>query len=692
MNLERLKLENFRQFKGEQTMVLSDLRERNITVVHAENGFGKTTLLNAFRWALYGNEGLTADFEHPDRLITESVEANASDPTQTAVSVELTFKHGTDRYVITRRLTLAEQRIDASKPALSMMVMRDGQSFREAAPQNKINTIVPVGIANFLFFNGENIDHLAMEESEQHVSEAIQQMLGLKLLQTSIADLKSPQVRGKFVAELREKTTEEKQKLIDELSKTESDLQKLGERKEQEHRNVKSLAGEITAIDAKLEANREASELQKRRSRLLEEIKELAAKKEELTKQLGKLVAEDGHIILAQGLVSRGRAVVNRLRSEGKIPARVLDTFLHELLEKERCICTRCLSPGTPERLAVEQLLNVANDLEFNKAVGLLEHVIGLIEGAATKTAEQLKSFNRERLSLGQDIRVREEECEEIHQKLGSKKDNEVQELEDQRRRHELSKDAHQKEIGRLEAEIGTKTQRKTELDKSISLLREGEEQAALAQRRKDAVDACIQILENILAAEISELRPYLDEEINRHFKGVIDREYRAHLTNNFTVSVKKKVSGVSGEMELDVAKNQAMRQTLSLAFIGSLVSLAGKRAEIPTLVKGLSGAVYPIVMDSPFGTLDPLHRKGVAQMIPDLANQVVAFISSSQYEGAVAASFKSSGKVGKRYCLVYHGGTPPEHASRELQIEGASVQLYYPNTSEHVEIKELHL
>ena len=46
MILEKLIVENFRQFRGRQEIVFSDLRERNVTLVHAENGFGKTALLN----------------------------------------------------------------------------------------------------------------------------------------------------------------------------------------------------------------------------------------------------------------------------------------------------------------------------------------------------------------------------------------------------------------------------------------------------------------------------------------------------------------------------------------------------------------------------------------------------------------------------------------------------------------------
>ena len=58
MILERLVLDNFRQFKGRQEIVFSDLKERNVTIVHAENGFGKTTILKALLWALYGRDGL----------------------------------------------------------------------------------------------------------------------------------------------------------------------------------------------------------------------------------------------------------------------------------------------------------------------------------------------------------------------------------------------------------------------------------------------------------------------------------------------------------------------------------------------------------------------------------------------------------------------------------------------------------
>lgn len=691
MILERLVVENFRQFRGRQEIVFSDNRSRNVTLVHAENGFGKTTLLNAFRWALHGDDGLTEDFEKPREIINDVEAHSGRDPNDVAATVELTFKHDLERVTITRKLTLAQQRADHKKSLLTVEVMRDGQTFNNVAgPAQKIRTIVPEGIAEFLFFNGENIDHLAMEENSAKVAEAIRVMLGLELLKTTINDLKHANVRGKFVKELRDNTSEEKQALLDEQQAGDAELAKIGERRAQVVKEIEACDREVQLIDHKLEANREAAELQLRRGRLQTEERELQAKRAEATRRLSRLIAEDGYTLFAQGLVARGHEIVASLRAEGKIPARVLNTFLQELLETGNCICKRCLEPGSEHRKAVENLLTIAGDQEFNNAVGALDHALGLIDGVSSKTRENLQVLNAERLELNTQIRRVEEELEEIHQKLGAKNDNQVQELEEARRNHLLKRDALQKELGRLGEKEEALKARGAEIKKAVDAIVESEEQARLAQRRMDAVDDCIKTLEELLAAEIAELRPELNKEINRHFKDVIDKDYWCELSEDFKLRARKQVISGSSTEATDVAANTALRQSLSLAFVGSLVSLAAKRAEIPTILRGLSGAVYPVVMDSPFGSLDLSYREGVAKMLPALANQVVAFVSSSQYNGPVEQVFSKGGLVGKRYYLVYHGPKLPAEARQQLKIEGQSVQLYEQSTEEFTVIKEI--
>jgi DNA sulfur modification protein DndD len=697
MILERLVLENFRQFKNRQELVFSDLRDRNVSIVHAENGFGKTTLLKALLWALYGRDGLMGtdgkpdDFEKPDRIIHEGLAHRAKDPNSVSATVQLTFKHDTDRYILTRQLTLAQQNL--KQTTLSLEVMRDGQTFALDRPQQRIEAIVPDGIRRFLFFNGERINYLAMEENSGQVTEAIQQMLGLKLLRTTIDDLRHQNVRGKLRSEQKDATSEEKRELIERLSGLESQVKELEENRRQTFANLKAIGDELATVDNKLAANREAQELQTKRLRLTKEKYELVTRRDEIELRLRKLIAEDGYTLLTSGLISRGREVVARLRSEGKIPARVLNTFLQELLDSGNCICKRCLEEGTPERAAVESLLTIAGDQDFNNAVGALDHAIGLIEGVAAQTQEQLRLLNVERLELARDIRDRDEEIEEIHQILGGKKDEEVQQLEEKRKALQLDRDAQNAELGRISGKIEAAKEEVNSIEGQIRQIEDKEEAAARAQRRVDSVEDCVKILENILAAETQDLRPLLNNEIDSHFRKIIDRDYWAELTENYTLRIRKRIAGGEDDQnptEIDAALSTGQRTVTSLVFIASLVSLAKRRSEIPTILKDLSGSAYPVAIDSPFGSLS-IFRRGVARYIPELAPQVLLFVSPEQYNGQVELSLNESGRIGKRYYLAYHGPTMPDRANPELVVNGQNIQQYFKNeTEEFTEIRAL--
>lgn len=691
MILERLVIENFRQFKGRQEIVFSDLRDRNVTIVHAENGFGKTTLLKALLWVLYGKDGLKDDFEKPDSILHEGLAYRAKDPSAVAATVELAFKHDNDRYILTRQLTLAQQRLDAGKASLTLVVMKDGQTFSLDRPQQRIQAIVPDGISGFLFFNGERINYLAEERNSSQVTEAIHQMLGLKLLRTTIDDLRHPNVRGKLRSEQKESTSEEKRELIERLAGLEAEATELVGKRTQTLGNLGAIAAELEIVDAKLAANQKAHELQNKRIRLTKERDELIGRRDEVARRLGKLIADDGYTLFTSGLIKRGQEIVARLRSEGKIPARVLNTFLQELIDSGKCICKRHLGEGTPEREAVESLLTIAGDQDFNNAVGALDHAIGLIEGVSSQTLVQLRQLNMERLELLRDIRERDEEIEEIHQILGGKDDEEVKHLEEKRKSLQLDRDAQNSALGRIELQSEATKEAKVALENQIRQIADKEEAAARAQRRVDAVEDCAEILENILKAETADLRPLLNDEIDSHFRKIMAKDYWAELTENYTLRIRKRVAGSDGdEAEIDAALSTGERTVTSLVFIASLVALAKRRSEIPTILRDLAGSAYPVAIDSPFGSLS-IFRDGVARNIPELAPQVLLLVSPEQYNGQVERAMNETGRVGKRYYLAYHGPTIPERANPELMVNGQAIQQYFPTTDdEFTEVREL--
>lgn len=71
MLLKGIVLENFRQYKGTQMIKFSTDKENNVTVIIGQNTGGKTTLVRAFIWALYGENpfvGELINIEQSEKL------------------------------------------------------------------------------------------------------------------------------------------------------------------------------------------------------------------------------------------------------------------------------------------------------------------------------------------------------------------------------------------------------------------------------------------------------------------------------------------------------------------------------------------------------------------------------------------------------------------------------------------------
>lgn len=319
----------------------------------------------------------------------------------------------------------------------------------------------------------------------------------------------------------------------------------------------------------------------------MKEIKELRTKCDEVTQRLTKSIGEDGYAVLLSERVAKGKSLVAGLRNEGRIPARVVNTFVQELLDAGVCICRRPLPEGSAEHAAVLKQMTLAGDQSFNNAVSDLEHAIGLFTGSARQVLEQIRTLNRERTALIAGMCERDEEIEEIHQLLGSKDDEVVAHLEDTRKKHQLRRDEQLNTVGRFEGlKAAARTQR-DELVKRISAIEDKADAAALAQRRLDLLEESARVLAEILAAETEDLRPLLNDEIDRLFRRIMAKDYRAEITSSYTLRVLKPVGEEGAEKEAALSTGE--RTVAALVFVASLVSLVEKRADIPTIMKDLS-------------------------------------------------------------------------------------------------------
>lgn len=686
MILEKVVIENFRQYFGRQEIVFATGTKKNVTVVHAENGFGKTALLNALLWGFYGFSGLTEDFELPEKIINEWVVENALDPNKAEAVVKIFFKHGRESYTLKRSLTLAQQNDDPKKTAMALEItLADGQTINEARPQLKLQSILPDGISPFLFFNGERIDQLSRATNSSKVTEAIHQMLGLKLLETTISDLKG-KVTDSFSSELKQYADEDTKKLIEDAGEVAENIKHNEERVNTLHAEIE--AGERLAKDfrQKLQDNVKTKDLQKRREELQNIHTQLNQELDDNTKEAEKLISEKAFVIFTNELVETGKTILGKLRSEGKVPAGVSKDYIENLLQNKVCICGTGLKNGSKERQSVEKILMSYCNNEFNEAISSIDKAIGSLDSLRPEIISSLSGLTKKRSDLQKQLVGIQEDIAEICKNLQDKDDLEITAWEQGLTKISLNRREKDQEIGELKNKASDLNSRLEALKTKIRDSKLKEEKAAIVQKRMNAVEDVISTLSNILEIETQELRSILNDEIKSHFERIILKNFFAEIDENFTLRIRKRI--IEDGEAIDVAKSMGENQITSLVFIASLVHIAQKRDEIPSILKGLQGGEYPVCMDSPFGQLGQFYRGEIAQLIPDLAPQVLVFVSPSQWEGSVEDNMKN--KVGKHYLLVYNGDQPPEKISHQVKVLGRSFQHFKHDSFEHTTIVEL--
>lgn len=228
MIIKEVKINNFRIYKGENTINLEPENVKNLAVVSGKNGFGKTTFLMSLVWCLYGRQmGKVDDFYQKEisdkggyyKYIGNSLNALARTEGETKFSVSITFQglkaedFQCDEVIVTREfdtITSTDDKIeiliDGHPNELFDDLSKDNQRGEEIFVREYI---LPLEIAKFFFFDAEKIVSLAeanTSEQRKVLSKAYSEVLGIH---------KYEELRSRFEAlqdDYRKKaaTTEEK--------------------------------------------------------------------------------------------------------------------------------------------------------------------------------------------------------------------------------------------------------------------------------------------------------------------------------------------------------------------------------------------------------------------------------------------------------------------------------------------------
>lgn len=197
MILTRLTVNDFGVFRNEHTVDLSPKDGRSIILFGGKNGAGKSTVLEALRLCLYGAGALGVAVSKDDYLsfLGSRIHTNPHaliQPTFASIQVEFSYSHadGLGTYKVTR----SWERRNGNKVSEFLSVERNGKTLEEIEAENWqdfIRELIPPGVSQLFFFDGEKIQQLAEDTTDQQaLADAIKSLLGVDIVESLQADLR----------------------------------------------------------------------------------------------------------------------------------------------------------------------------------------------------------------------------------------------------------------------------------------------------------------------------------------------------------------------------------------------------------------------------------------------------------------------------------------------------------------------
>jgi DNA sulfur modification protein DndD len=631
--LQKIKLLNFRQFYGNQEISFSCDPLKNVTLIHAENGVGKTTLLNALLWCFY--KDTTTRFEDPDKIVSNQAIAEG----EFEASVQVSFTDNGRTYVVERKINqqYGEETFEAFE-------VESGNFQKLKSAEVFVESVIPKEMSKYFFFDGEYAETFSSSNNKKAVQKAVESMLGCNLATQALADL--DWARKRLEKEIADVSKGDQQAAMfqGEIDKQENHRSSASEKFDEIIQNREFSQKIRDKLDEELRSTEGAAEIQIRKEELVHLRKNLDHERKKLEGREVKWINSDSLGLLSGKVFDACTGVIELANLKGHIPSKIAETFVNDILEKGVCICGRDFEKDSSEAREVSNLIKEASTVTMNDRLMSIRSRMGRLTDAKERVVENYSSIHKDLSDHDEKIGDIELEIKECETKLSGSEIREIAEKQNALKRKEDEIEEYNKKIGALEKEIHDLeekiAERTTKRDRILSV----HGKASGIKYKLEVLEGAYDQLEKELSKYREESRNEIKEKVDNILKLTARRDYHSSIDESFSLNMHY------SDTEEPVAKSSGENQLLSLAFIASLVNFsAGRRDQTNQLLK--PGTMAPLMLDSPFGQLDPTYRESTAEFLPSSSGQVILLLSQTQGDEAVIGVLRD--KIGEECVLI---------------------------------------
>lgn len=629
MIINNLEMYNFRQYVGKQSIDFSTDPDKNVTVLIGINTAGKTTIIRAFEWCLYGKNG----FE--DQVLLNSEVRNNMNPgdvQETYVAVKFTYDGRIHTLKRTFKYTCTERTVKDDKVEVTLKktpeenltlnyLQSDGQTKTPVDRSNITETmdrVIPKDLSDYFFFGGERISSIA---NRTDLSKAVRGLMRLDILENAREHLSkvlrtfknSIDTSGDANAQ---KAQDSKATYIEQLKGYESDKEnadqqmKYWQQKENEY-NVELSKSNIEQVKkAKEERDRTNKALNREKERL------------DLNKKaIVSAFNNRPYAFFGMPAIKKSLELLEQVKeSTENIPGMDQDAIDY-LLNRGYCICGTKLDPGSIPLQKVQA--------ERRKLPP--EHIGAVVMNYKTKSEGYLSGSE----DFCKNITEKYKEYRETKRQIGLLEDEvakqsdliiddtDAKAIENNRRNAHAHYLEAQADFSAAVAHIGSCN---TNIKNCDSAIDKFVKSSAKNQRIAKLISYSEEVhkwLDETYREKEDVVRTELQKRVNDNFSKMYHGERSIIIDDKYRV----KYSDVKTD------ESDGLKAVKSFAFIASLVSMAKDKILDDSDVK--LGQDYPLVMDAPFSNVDEIHIDNICKILPHTSNQVIMAVMKKDWDYA---------------------------------------------------------
>lgn len=648
MFIKSITLDNFRIYRGVNTMELLTSEDHNIIIVSGDNGFGKTTFLMSLVWCLYGdNMGKVDDLYKTEikrvgtygAYIIQSLndEARKEGKTTFSVTIDFTnvslFNQSPTNVTIHRSYNTLQQKetleifIDGRQSEL----ISDDEDEKEMFIRDNI---LPIEIAKFFFFDAEKIISFAQvnnPEQSVELSRAYSQVLGIQKYEDLKEELEK--LKNGYRIHSSSKIQKEFQDLLSEISFSEDQLENVKQQiKEKE---------DILPLQQKTLDDLQTQLIRQGASLSINELNNLRSKGEECKQVLDTLQTELKAVYdtlplgIAGTIVSQVLEQLKREKDYKRVHLQMegvetktehlLDELNHSQSTFEGTIINRDVRDfyeKEVERLIKKYFCEGVNIEQYNHFVTLhnfsdlqydgFYHFIEKVKESTTTFKNTYDKYKK----VKNDLDTIQKKISDAEARTASEY---IQQLRNDKERIE-------NQIAQINNGIGQLQEQREQLNETLKKNRTQREQLSkqidVAKEYK-AIDEEASRLIIIIGKFLSQFRERKKQSWGEKIKTILVQLLQKQ---DFVSQVVVDITGVDGEnnINIDLIGNDGKTINKGSLSMGELQLFA--TALLEALVEE-TGFAFPIFIDSPMQKLSSEHRRNIlTKFYPTVSKQVVLF------------------------------------------------------------------